>query len=280
VKAKLIFLLLMLQAIFLVGSSWAGTVETGFLNRTVRSGGSTYRYQVYVPRNHSVKKKWPVVLFLHGSGERGKDGLLQTAIGLPDAIRRHMERFPMVVVMPQCPANSHWTERQAAKQAIAVLDRAITEFNGDVERVYLTGLSMGGAGTWYLASRYPHKFAAVVPVCAWVLPPSGVDSIFEDLPADAQEIVKSEDPYLTLAKRLYKLPIWIFHGEADKVVLPQESRRMAEAFKTLNSTAKYTEYEKIGHSCWEQAYEEEDLINWMLEQRLGKNSANNGKSSE
>jgi predicted peptidase len=273
VKARLILLLLMLQVILLVGNNGVMALETGFLNRTIRSGSNNYRYQVYLPRQHSSKKKWPVVLFLHGSGERGKDGLLQTAIGLPDAIRRHMERFPMVVVMPQCPANSHWTERQAAKQAIAALDRAVAEFNGDPERIYLTGLSMGGAGTWYLASRYPHKFAAVVPVCAWVLPPAGVDTIFEDLPPDAQEIVKSEDPYLALAKKLHKLPIWIFHGEADKVVLPQESRRMAEALKTLNSTAKYTEYEKIGHSCWEQAYEEEELIDWMLEQRLGKKSS-------
>ena len=112
--------------------------ETGFLNRTVRLGGATYRYQVYVPAEWSKGKKWPVILFLHGAGERGDDGLIQTEVGIGSAVRRHPERVPAVVVLPQCRKEKWWTFPEMEAQAIAALDESIREFHGDPARVYLT----------------------------------------------------------------------------------------------------------------------------------------------
>src|SRR5437899_11371855 len=109
----------------LLASAHARKSETGFLNRTVNTGGSTYRYQVFVPANWDKHKKWPVLLFLHGAGERGEDGLLQTEVGLAHAIREHAGNFAFVVVMPQCPKGKLWTEPQMETQALAALDRSM-----------------------------------------------------------------------------------------------------------------------------------------------------------
>ena len=123
---------------------------TGFLDRSTMVDGHVYRYQVYVPREYDAARQWPVILFLHGAGERGSDGLLQTEVGLPSAIRRMPDRYPAIVVAPQVPLDSTWQGRpgQAAMQA---LDETMAEFSSDPARVYLAGLSMGGNGSWYLA---------------------------------------------------------------------------------------------------------------------------------
>jgi len=138
----------------LASSAIARKHETGFLDRTVSVGGETYRYQVYVPRDLSSKKKWPIILFLHGVGERGDDGLQQTDIGIGHAIRAGASRFPFIVVMPQCRKDKRWIHAEMQRQAFAALEQAIREFHGDRERTYLTGLSMGGYGTWDMTARY------------------------------------------------------------------------------------------------------------------------------
>lgn len=114
--------------------------ETGFLNRTVEIDGRKYRYQVYVPAEWTSTARWPVILSLHGAGEHGDDGLVQTEVGLGGAIRRHVDRFPAVVVMPQCRNGAWWQDPAMEAQALAALDRTMQEFNGDSDRVYLTGL--------------------------------------------------------------------------------------------------------------------------------------------
>src|SRR5437660_8063154 len=139
----------------------ASSPETGFLNRTVAVDGVTYRYVVYVPMGWSADQKWPIVLFLHGAGERGDEGLAQSDVGLGKAIRTHPDRFPAVVVMPQCRKNDWWQSPAMEAQALAALDAASKEFNGDADRTYLTGLSMGGYGSWDVASKVPNRFAAV-----------------------------------------------------------------------------------------------------------------------
>src|SRR5262249_29221279 len=118
--------------------------NTGFLDRTVSVDGETYRYQVFVPNNWDTHQKWPVLLFLHGSGERGFDGLQQTDVGIGHAIRQNSAHWPMVVVMPQCRMGSLWTDDNMRKQAMSALEKSIKDFHGDPDRVYLTGLSMGG----------------------------------------------------------------------------------------------------------------------------------------
>jgi predicted peptidase len=167
--------------------------------------------------------------------------------------------------MPQCLAGTHlWTEDAMEAQALAALDRTIKEFNGDRERVYLTGLSMGGYATWDLAAKYPGKFAAYVPICGGIRGLKDHPEIAGALGRDA----KVTDPYAETAQRIGKTPVWIFHGDADDSVPVEESRKMAEALKATGANYKYTEYAGIGHNSWEKAYAEPELVPWLLSQKL------------
>lgn len=245
----------------------ARKADTGFLDRTVTVAGATYRYQVFVPNNWTKKQKWPVVLFLHGYGERGETGLPQTDVGIGRAIRMSDKPVPFVVVMPQCLAGTHlWTEDAMEGQALAALEESIKEFNGDRDRVYLTGLSMGGYATLDIAAKYPGKFAAYVPICGGVRSLPSHPEIAGALGRDA----RVTDPYAETAKRIGKTPVWIFHGDADESVPVEESRKMADALKVAGANYKYTEYAGVGHNSWDKAYSEPELVPWLLEQRLGK----------
>jgi predicted peptidase len=227
---------------------------TGFLDRTVTVAGAEYKYQVFVPDTWTKKKKWPVILFLHGAGERGDDGLIQTEVGIGTAIRRDRSRVPAIVVMPQCRKDAWWTDSAMGDVAMAALEQAQKEFNGDPARIYLTGLSMGGYGTWYLAGKYPGKFAALAPICGGILMP---DKARAQSPDD-------NSPYIEAAKKIGRAPVWIFHGGDDPVVPVSESRRMAAAMRLLEGEVRYSEYPGVGHNSWEKAYAEAELFPWML----------------
>ncbi len=244
-------------------------VETGFLNRNLTFNKKNYRYQVYLPYQYTRNKKWPVILFLHGRDERGEDGLLQTDVGIATAIRRYMERFPVIVVFPQCPSDSHWTQPFMGKQALIALDKTIQEFNGDQQRIYLTGISMGGAGSWYLAANNPARFAAIAPICGWVVPPVNLASL-PKLPEAVSKIMQEKDSYTAMAKLIGKTPVWLFHGDMDDIVAVNESQKMAEALKAIDTEIKYTEYNGVGHNSWDQAYAESDFITWLLSHSLSK----------
>jgi predicted peptidase len=264
-------------ALLTVAPARAKKIETGFLDRTVIVAGTEYKYQVFVPDNWTSKKKWPVILFLHGAGERGDDGLIQTEVGIGTAIRRDRSRVPAIVVMPQCRKDVWWTDSAMGDVAMAALEQAQNEFHGDSARIYLTGLSMGGYGSWYLAGKYPGKFAAIAPICGGILMP---DKARAQSPDD-------NSPYLEAARKIGRTPVWIFHGGDDPVVPVSESRRMAEAMKTVLGqdtlyTARpaarpvevpeviYTEYPGVGHNSWEKAYADPDLIRWLLTKSLLK----------
>src|SRR6266478_1369598 len=148
------FLLLSLLLLLATALPALARVQTGFLDRTVNVSGTSYRYQVFVPADFSKKKSWPVILFLHGAGERGDDGLIQTDVGIGHAIRLNNSRFPFVVVMPQCRKEKIWGQPDMEAQALAALDASIKEFHGDRNRIYVTGLSMGGYGTWGIAATH------------------------------------------------------------------------------------------------------------------------------
>ncbi len=254
---------ILLGAIFFGMTSKANAIETGFLNRTVKVGDETYRYQVYAPRDWNKKRKWPVILFLHGAGERGDDGLIQTEVGLGSGVRRYSDRFPAIIVMPQCRKNSWWTQDAMQEQALKAFEQSIKEFNGDRDQLYLTGISMGGYGTWSIASKHPGKFAALVPVCGGVKPPPRIPV------PDADKLVDPNvDPYAAIAQKIGKTPVWIFHGGADTVVPTDESRKVNEALKAAGGNVKYTEYEKVAHNSWDKAYAEPELLKWMLSQSL------------
>lgn len=237
--------------------------ETGFLDRTVAVGGTTYKYQVFVPDDWTKQKKWPVILFLHGAGERGDDGLIQTEVGIGTAIRRDRTRFPAIVVMPECRKNVWWSESTMANMAMAALAAAQKEFRGNATRIYLTGLSMGGYGTWYLAGKYPGKFAAIAPICGGILVPDMA----------RQQSADDNSPYTEAAKKIGKTPVWIFHGGDDPVVPVTESRRMNDAMKALGGEVRYTEYPGLGHNSWDKAYSEADFISWMLSKTATPNSS-------
>lgn len=252
-------------ALNLVSTAVAQRIETGFLDRSVTLERSEYRYQVYVPRGFSRFEKWPVILALHGGGEYGSDGIRPTVHGVAAAIRQHPERVPAIVVFPQAPADGKpgW-QLDAGRAALHAVDDAIAEFSGDPARVYLTGYSAGGNGAWYLASRHPERFAAVVVVCGFVTEFVGRSSAvsYPSLaPAGAAE------PHTWLAKRVAHLPIWLFHGDADGVVPVDESRRMFAALRAAGADAQYTELPGVSHDAWTPVYGRAELFEWLLKQR-------------
>lgn len=243
------------------GVAEAQRVETGFLDRVATVDGHEFRYQVYLPYSYTSETRWPVILFLHGAGERGSDGLLQTAVGLGPAIRRDPTRYPAITIFPQVPEDSLWVG-VPAEAAMTALRQTLDEFSTDASRVYLTGLSMGGHGTWYLAYRYPESFAAVVPICAWV-------SARERLPPSAA-VVPAEDgePFEALARRLKDVPVWIFHGEVDGVVPVEESREAAAALESAGADVRYTELLGVDHNSWDAAFGSVEFSTWLFQQRL------------
>ncbi len=232
--------------------------DTGFLNRSLIYDGTLRRYVVYLPENWDRNQRWPVILFLHGSGERGSEGLDETQIGLPQAIRLHPERWPFVVVMPQVPfGHRHWTDPEMMGMAMAALKAEVKEFQGDPDRVILTGISLGGYGVWEIARTYPHRFAALVPVCGgvfWSYRPERWREV-DTLPAE-------------YARAVGRTPTWIFHGSDDPVVKPQQSVLMFQALKAEGGDVRFWEYAGIKHNVWDRAYAEPQLPRWLLAQRL------------
>jgi predicted peptidase len=251
--------------VLLIWLASPAAADTGFLDRALTLDGVLYRYQVYVPRDYSPTRKWPLILFLHGAGEGGNDGLLQTDGGLGSALRRHPDRYPAVVVFPQ----SATTQRFAGAMADAVMKMLETtekEFATDENRVYLTGLSRGGNGAWYVAYRHPSRFAALLVSCGWVSPrpfPGG------DPRPDLDPVVPAHDgePFAALGKKLQHVPVWVFHGDADNTVSVDESRQATSALKSLNAPVRYSELPGVGHNVWDTAYGSEEVAQWLFSQR-------------
>ena len=232
--------------------------ETGFLDRSVTLGGQTYRYQVFVPATYTPAQRWPVILFLHGAGERGSDGYFQTQVGLGSAIRQNFARIPAIAVFPQATADSSWTGTPA-RVALAALDQTMREYQTDPARVYLTGLSMGGNGTWYIAYRNPKRFAAIVPICSWVSP--NIWKVDPVVPADSGEVFQA------LARQLRQVPTWIFHGEIDPAVPVDESRKAFAALQAAGALVHYSEVPGTGHNSWDPAYASPKFWAWLFAQR-------------
>jgi poly(3-hydroxybutyrate) depolymerase len=237
--------------------------ETGFLNRSIELSGVSYRFQVYLPEDwrRDDRRLWPIVLFLHGRGERGFDGMWQTQFGLPQAVRDHPERWPFVVVMPQCPQDQHWTDPGTQELAMAALDRETAEFHGDPDRTYLTGLSLGGYGAWELARLYPHRWAAVAIAAGGIF--------WSYAPARWQQASTLPAEY---ARALGRTPIWLFHGTDDPVVAPRQSELMYETFKAAGGHIRFWLYQGLKHDCWTRAYNEPELPRWLFSHRINSRS--------
>lgn len=248
----------LLLALALLFAGPAHARETGFLDRELRLGGTTHRYQVYVPRDLRRGERPPIILALHGAGERGENGLLQTDVGLAHAIRQHPERWRAIVVFPQVPADRLWQDMlPLATGALAAAER---EFRTDPTRVYLTGLSMGGNGAWKLAAEQPDRFAALVVVCGFVQP----------IPIrNYQPIVPAgnADPFAYVAGRIARVPTWIVHGDADSVVPVTDSRRMTAALTAAGAQVTYKELPGVNHNAWDPGYADAALPAWLFAQR-------------
>ena len=223
-----------------------------FQPRTVKVGDAERPYRVYAPADLKPDERVPIVLFLHGLGESGRDGLEPTRVGFGPELLKHASTARVVAVFPQVGGRGEFWIDANARYAMAALEAAEKEFHTDAKRVYLTGLSMGGYGTWTLASEHPEKFAAIAPVCG------GVRAPWDKKPVEG-------DPYKTCAEKVKDLPIWIFNGNFDRRVPVSESQKMNEALKTAGATkVKYTEYEGVGHDSWLKAYAEDDFWKWLL----------------
>jgi len=206
------------------------------LERTIKV---TLKYLLYLPEDYEKQQAWPLLLFLHGSGERGDD-LAQVKKHGPPKLIAAGRKFPFIVVSPQCPkvGRRSWEPYELT----ALLDDVSEHYKVDANRIYVTGLSMGGFGTWSLAAYTPERFAAIVPICG------------------------GGDPYL--ARRLAKTPAWVFHGAKDPAVPLERSEVMVEALKKRGSEVKFTVYPDALHDSWTETYENPKLYEWLLEQRL------------
>jgi predicted peptidase len=258
-RMRLPVLLLMASILTACSAAQPRPDRGGFVERAVTIDGRRHRYQVFVPAAGTARGKAPVVVFLHGSGERGDDNRSQVAVGLGPHLRRHADSFPAIVVFPQAPADSEWN--QLVEVVFAQLDAATLEFDGDPDRTSLTGLSMGGYGVWELALRQPGRFAALVPVCGGLLHPRRPSMAVTGLEDAA-------DPHAIVAQRLREVPVWLFHGARDESVPVEYSRRLAAALQAAGARdARYTEFPDADHNSWDAAYATPELWTWLFAQR-------------
>jgi len=233
--------------------------ETGFLNRTITVHDLTYHFQIYLPEEwrRDDHKLWPIILFLHGRGERGSEGMWQTQIGLPAEVRDHPERWPFIIVMPQCPDPHYWTDLDMMAMALATLDQETAEFHADPARTYLTGLSLGGYGAWELARLNPKRWAAMAIAAGGIF--------WSYAPERWSEAATLPTEY---AHALGRTPIWLFHGSDDPIVPPREYELMFAAFKADGGNIHLWVYQGLKHDCWSRAFNEPDLPRWMLSHHL------------
>jgi predicted peptidase len=196
-------------------------------------------YLLYLPKHYDQQDSWPLLLFLHGAGERGNDLDLVKTHGPPKLIAAGKE-FPFIVVSPQCPRDKSWEPMEL----VALLDEISSKYKVDSDRIYVTGLSMGGFGTWRLAAYAPHRFAAIAPICG------------------------GGETYWT--KQLVHLPVWAFHGAKDPGVPLERSQAMVDALKQNGGDARLTVYPDAGHDSWTATYDNPKLFEWLLAQKRSK----------
>ncbi|MDB6121586.1 MAG: Phospholipase/Carboxylesterase [Pedosphaera sp.] len=222
-------------------------------NLTAKKFSQTIRadYSLFLPRDYksSAKKKWPVIVFLHGAGERGVNIWKASTHGPTKYIEKHPD-FPFILVTPLCPPDHKWSD----EAVLGILDKVTADYAVDTNRIYLTGLSMGGYGTWSLATTYPGRFAAIAPIC-------GGEGNIGIVLALYEKGVK--------AQALKSLPLWAFHGGKDTTVVADESKRMVELMKKAGcKEVELTVYPEATHNSWTETYNNPKLYEWFLQHSL------------
>ena len=238
----------------------AADVRERFEPRTYTdAAGSKLLYRLLTPKDYDAKKKYPLVVFLHGAGERGNDNSKQLVHGMADfASDESMAKNPAFVIAPQCPTGEKWANvdwsadkhdmttkpADSLRLTVELIAALQKEFSIDADRLYITGLSMGGYGTWDALQRYPDLFAAGAPICG------------------------GGDP--AQAANFKNVPLWAFHGDADTAVKVQRSRDMIAALEAAGGKPKYTEYKGVGHDSWSASYKNPEFHTWLFAQKRTK----------
>lgn len=222
--------------------------------------GQKLKYLLSVPEGQPDKNGWPLLLFLHGAGERGSDLEKVKVHGPPKLINKFPQLKNAIVISPQCPSGSWWIP----STLMALVKEVVKSHNNKIDknRMYITGLSMGGYGTWNLISKNPNYFAAAAPICGG----GSVRSLRNVLSINDSETFKLED-----LKRAKELPIWVFHGSNDTVVPQSKSEVLVEALKEAgNKLLKFTSYKGVGHDSWTKTYNNPDFYKWLFSHRRKK----------
>jgi predicted peptidase len=217
----------------LINHESPGNQREGMIEQTVR-----LRYLLFLPRDYgtSPEEKWPLILFLHGAGERGDDLELVKKHGIPKIVEQQSD-LPFIVVSPQCPDETTWWDHQRTLKAL--LDEIVANYAVDTARIYLTGLSMGGYGTWGLAMAYPKLFAAIAPICGGGFP--------------------------EFVSQLKDVPVWAFHGAEDNAIKLEVGQRMVDALRACGGNVRFTVYPGVGHDSWTQTYDNPELYEWFMQ---------------
>ncbi|MFO0869032.1 MAG: prolyl oligopeptidase family serine peptidase [Pirellulales bacterium] len=237
--------------------SYSADPQTAFEARVYTdSAGQKLLYRLLKPKSYDAQQKYPLVLFLHGAGERGADNVAQLKHGMADfASDEIRDKYPAFVLAPQCPVGEKWVDvdwsstkhdmperpASAMRLTLATIEQLRKEFSLDPARLYITGLSMGGYGTWDALQRHPQMFAAAIPICGG---------------GDPKHVAK-----------FVHVPIWAFHGDKDTAVRPERSRDMIAALQAAGGMPKYTEYPNTGHDSWTATYKDPAVHAWLFSQR-------------
>ncbi len=205
-----------------------------------KTGNAKLGCLIHVPKEYSAdnEKRWPLLVFLHGSGERGDD-IQKVKVHGPPKLMAAGQNLPFIVASPQCPSGQFWNPWAIN----ALIDELSNRYRIDADRIYLTGLSMGGFGTWNIAAEFPEKFAAIAPIC-------GRGNVLD-------------------APRLVNLPTWVFHGGKDPAVPFANSERMVRALVELGGRVRFTAYPSLPHDSWTVSYDNPELYKWLLAQKRG-----------
>lgn len=242
-------------------------VDTGFLTRRFNHRDGPRLYQVYVPSEYDAAQAWPTILFLHGAGEGGRDGLLPTEYQLGSAIRRNAAAFPGIVVFPQLPSYQPLWSSEDVEYGLEVLHHVRDEFSCDPDRLYLTGVSTGARAVWHALYRNPTLFAAGLVVAGVVRPKLPDGTLIDDPDPVVPE--QDGDPPAALAARVPGVPLWVFHGDDDPVFPVDDTREVVAALRAVGAPVTYTELPQFGHDVWDIAFYSPRVADWLFAQRRG-----------
>jgi len=237
------YLVIAVSVFYFAGCSSSLTTKVEMGKQVEQSFSGKYEkevalnYLLYLPKDYDVKDKLPLMLFLHGAGERGNN-LEQVKVHGPAKLIAQGKDFPFIVVSPQCPENIRWKH----EWLVALIDEIVAKYKVDENRIYVTGLSMGGYGTWRLATEISNRLAAIIPICGWGDPPAA---------------------YL-----IGDLPIWTFHGAKDNVVPIKSTEEMVEKVKSNKGNIKFTVYPEAMHDSWTETYNNPEIYEWLLSHTL------------